>query len=56
MEINAKGVEKLCICALWAQGARLRRRLWPAAAGRLCKRVVNERVLRFDARKADEGS
>ena len=48
MEINAKGVEKLCICALWAQGARLRRRL--------CRRVVNERVLRFDARKADEGS
>ena len=31
-----------------SEGARLCRRLWPAGAGRLCRRVVNERVLRFD--------
>ena len=29
--------------------ARLRRRLWPADAVRLCRKVVNERVLTFNA-------
>ena len=38
------------------RGARLRRRLWPPGGGRLCRMVVNERVLRFDTRKAGEGS
>ena len=30
------------------KGARLRRRLWPADAGRLCRRVEGEKVLKFN--------
>lgn len=36
------------------RGARLCRRLWPAGAGRLCKRVV-KKVLRFDGPCGAEG-
>ena len=39
--------KRKCNRFLQKTGARFRRRLWPAGAGRLCSRVVKERFLRW---------